>query len=330
MFGGQNAWSWLSLYSCTWEDFASLAVCTKCVNINSSIKTCSDLNCDYYYSLPNGPTLSGPGSLINSSVTRISSHLEDIEPSIIQFSALISKTHDGSNVVSASECSMYYCVNRYSTHVTDGEIEQMILNSWRNDSATYSQPSDLLFKPPGSGNTTFWVAKLAAQAMNSFMSKTFTGNGSTDNSSSSPAFSSDVIHALYEATNYSRRIENLAISMTNNIRQQNDSGSTPFSGLAFRTESYVKVRWGWFAYPAALIVLALLYFLSIIIESTYREVSIWKSSTMANLFHGHGMMMVNPLSVPVTTLSEMSKLYKDIKVELLWVEGEGWKFVQKE
>lgn len=117
--------------------------------------------------------------------------------------------------------------------------------------------------------------------------------------------------------------------MTNNIRQQNDSGSSPFSGLAFKSETYVKVRWAWFSYPVVVIVLSLFYMLGTIVETTYRDVSIWKSSDMAMLFHGQGLDLGDPDYVPVTTLSEMSDLYKDIKVELVRTDDDGWKLVQR-
>ena len=243
---------------------------------------------------------------------------------------MMSKKQNAYDIVSASECSMFYCVNQYSAHVSDGKIEQKITWSWRNDSASHSQDSDLLYRPGDTVNSTFWVESLAAQAMNSFMSKTFTGSGGINDFESGSAFSSDVIHALYETMNYTKRMENLAISMTNNIRQQNDSGSMPLSGLAFRTESYVKVRWAWFSYPAALVVLSLAYLLGTIIESTYREASIWKSNILVTLFHGQGLELIDPPRVAVTTMSEMSKLYKNIKVELVGTDVEGWKFVQKE
>lgn len=214
-------------------------------------------------------------------------------------------------------------------------IQQQISSSWRNDSAKYSQSSDLIYNPPSqninvtANASSFKVANLAAKAMNTFMSSTFTGSGGVNGTVTGSAFSSDVIHALYDTTDYSHRIGNLATSMTNNIRQQNDSGSGPFKGQAFKTETYVRVRWAWFSYPAIVILFSLLYLLGTILETTYRDVAIWKSSNMAMLFHGQALGLDDPDYVPVTTLSEMSELYKDIKVNLVQTDDDGWKLVQR-
>ena len=274
----------------------------------------------------------GLGGRINSSVTDISPDLADIEASVIQFSSLISKTANKTYDFLAWECAMFYCVNEYSASVTDGLIQQRRSNSWRNDSATYLEDFDLEYYPPIGDNSSFTVANLAAKAMNTFMSSSFTGSGGINGTSSGPAFSSDIIHALYDTTNYSHRIENLAISMTNNIRQQHDGNSSPFEGLAFKTETYVKVRWAWFSYPAFVIAISLLYLIGTIIETTYRKIPIWKSNNMVMLFQGQNIGLGSPSYVPVTAVSEMKALYKDIKVELVQRNDEdgAWKLVQKD
>ena len=227
---------------------------------------------------------------------------------------------------------MFYCVNVYSASVTDGLMQQQITNSWRNDSATYSEDSDLEYYPPLGDNSSFKVANLAARAMNKFMSSSFSGSGGINGTSTGPAFSSDIIHALYDTTNYSNRVENLGVSMTNNIRQQHDEDSSPFEGLAFKTETYVKVRWAWFSYPATVVAMSILYLFGTIIETTYRRVSIWKSNNMVMLFQGQSMGLDHPTYVPVTTVSEMTALYKDIQVKLIQRDNEDgtWMLVQKD
>ena len=321
--------------SCTWNSFSSLAICSKCINVTSSImKMCNDSGC-YKYLLPGGPSLFGFGGHINSSVSRISTSLDDIEASVVRFSSLLSKNMSDSYDVLAWECALSYCINTYSAIVTDGDIQQRIEKTWRNNSASHSQSSDLIYNPPQSiinitaNASIFKVASLAANAMNSFMSETFTGSGGTKSSNSGSAFSSDVIHALYNSKDYSKSIENLATSMTNNIRQQNDSGSSPFEGIAYKTETYVHVRWSWFAYSATVLALSLLYLLGTIIESRDRDVLIWKSSSLALLLHGQGLELSKNDRVPVNTLSEMNGLADDIKIELIQTSHEDWRLVQR-
>ncbi len=211
----------------------------------------------------------------------------------------------------------------------------MVKETWRNNSASHSQGPDLIYNPPQSiinitaNTSTFKVASLAAKAMNSFMSETFTGSGGINSSSSGSSFSSDVIHALYDTKNYSKSIENLATSMTNNIRQQNDSGSSPFEGVAYVTETYLHVRWAWFAYPATVLALSLLYLLGTIIESRNRDILIWKSSNLALLLHGQGLELSKGGHVPVNTLSEMNEMAKDVEIELIRTSDKDWNLVQR-
>ena len=162
-----------------------------------------------------------------------------------------------------------------------------------------------------------------------FMSSIFTGSGEMNPSGSDSAFSSDVIHALYSIKDYSKSIENLATTMTNNIRQQNDSDSSPFEGVAYMTETYVKVRWAWFAYPATVLALSLLYLLGTIFESRIRDILIWKSSNLALVLHGKGLEPSKTDHVPANTLSEMTEMAKDVEVELIQTSEEGWRLVQR-
>ena len=312
-----------------------MAVYSRCSDITSHIeRSCNASGC-CELSLPDGPTLSGFYAQINTSVTNIASELHAIEASIVRFSSLISRQVNNSDDAVAWECAMSYCINKYSTSVTDGVLHQEIEESWRNDSATYGQSSDLLYTPPDSvkgvltNASTFRVATLAARALNSFMSETFTGSGGVNVPKSDSAFSSDVIHALYDTKNFSRRIDNLATSMTNNIRQQNGSGITSFDGLAYKTETYVRVRWAWFAYPAAIVLISLVYLIGVIVETTRCDVAIWKSSNLALIFHGKTLVLAKPDRIFVNKASQMAEVAKEVDVELVQSDEEDWKLVQR-
>ncbi len=320
--------------SCTWSDFSSLAVCSKCADVTSYIKkSCNDTGC-YSLSLPGGPSIFGFGGQINSSVSSISSDLKDIEPTVLQFSSLISKSEKNSESASAWECVLSYCVNVYSANVHDGNFEESVTRSWLNNSASLDQGSDLIYRPPTFiTNTTgseseFRVADLAARAMNSFMSETFTGSGGINSSRSGSAFSSDVIQALYTAENYSSTIQNLAQAMAKNIRRQNDSGLSPFSGIAYQGETYVHVRWAWFSYPVAIIVLTIILLAGVIIENAQGQLRVWGASNIALLFHGQGLSLEDVGHAPINTISQMTTKAKAVDVQLIKASNEEWKLVE--
>ena len=319
--------------NCSWPEFSSLAICNRCENITSLIrKSCDDTGC-YMLSLPGGPTLSGLGGQINSSVTAICPVLNAIQASVFRFTTLISKRVNDQDDAFAIECAMWYCVQTYATSVHDSVLHQKVLSSWRNDSATLAQHSDLIYNVSSStssavaNKSVFKVAYLAAQALNTFMSETFTGSGGINNSGS--AFTSDVQQALYNTQNVSARVNNLAIAMTNNIRQQNDNVTTSMHGTTWKSEPYVHVRWAWFTYPAAVVGLSLLFLTSSIVESAHRDVMIWKASNLALLFHGQELDLTGDAVVKVNRLSRMSKMAREIKIELTQTLEKDWKLVQR-
>ncbi|KAI4151275.1 MAG: hypothetical protein L6R39_002072 [Caloplaca ligustica] len=318
---------------CSWRNFSSLAVCSRCVNVTSYVKeSCTDGKC-YSFSLPNGPVLTGLGGQINSSVTNISSELHRIEPSVLRFTSLISRDVSKAHSVSAVECSMFYCVGKYVATVKDGVVSQRMLASWRNDSARHGGASDLILRPPNNftnssqKSVTFNVTHVAAAAINSFMTRKFTGAGGVNHSGS--IFSSDIMQALYDTSNLTKRIDNLATSMTNNIREQDDHVSGPACGIAWANETYVHVRWAWFAFPATLILISASFLLGVILETRYRDILIWKSSNLALLFHGRGLNLNSPSERPVRRLSAMASRATEIKAELLETPEGGWKLTQE-
>ncbi|KAL8999341.1 MAG: hypothetical protein Q9169_001767 [Polycauliona sp. 2 TL-2023] len=317
--------------NCSWSELSSLAICSRCVDITSHVeKDCTNGKCHLLH-IPNGPTLSGLGGQINASTTNISSQLNDIEPSVLRFTSLLSKQVSDPDDALAVECSMFYCIGKYSASVTNGIADQRLLASWRNDSARLDTNSDLILNPPASfshtsGSEPFRVTHRAAVALNSFMSQTFTGSGGINNSGS--AFSSDVIQALYDTSNLTRRIENLATSMTNSIRGQDDNVTGPAYGTAWTSETYVHVRWAWLAFPASLILLASGFLLGVILETSYRDILVWKSSNIALLFHGRSLRLSGQDDKPVNELSAMTSRATDIKARLIESDADGWKLDQ--
>lgn len=319
--------------NCTWPEFSSLAVCSRCDNITSLVeKSCNDSGC-YMLSLPKGPTLSGLGGQINASVTNISSSLNEIQASVFKFSSLISKRVTDPDAAFAVECALWYCVQTYKSSVEDSIISQHTLRSWRNDSATLDQSSDLIYNVSGFNpdtpvnSTIFEVSHLAAEALNSFMSETFTGSGGINKTGS--AFSSDAIQALYNTDNLTARMDNLAISMSNNIRQQNDSVASPAYGTAWKGETYVHVRWAWLSFPVAVAVLSLLFLVGSIIETAHRDILVWKSNNLALLFHGQDLGLTDPPMVPVNKASQMAQMAETVKLHLTQTMEKDWKLVQK-
>jgi hypothetical protein len=320
--------------NCTWPTFASLAICSKCVDLSPLVKKeCNPTGC-YRYSLPAGPTLTGFGGGLNCSLTNISTSLNDINASVVRFSSLINKRTNDSEVVTAAECSMWYCVQSYDSSIADGELTRKLLSSWRNDSAQLSHSSDLFYQPPSSmlnpeiDPPDFRVERSAAEAMSRFMAEKFQGNANI--SKSGAAFSSDTMQAIYLTGNLTGMVERLAVSMTNNIRKNNNSGSDSVMGTTWKDETYIRVRWQWFSFPVSLLGLSLILLLASIIETSQRKVLVWKSNNLAILFHGRGLILNGPLQeLRTNRISRMTEQAKAIMMELTQTSDENWNLVQK-
>ncbi|KAG8530357.1 uncharacterized protein KY384_004859 [Bacidia gigantensis] len=274
------------------------------------------------------------GTEHHCSTGKLSPSLDEYEASAVRFSALYSKPIDDSYDAQAWECALYYCVNEYSASVNNGDFFQTIEKAWRNDSASLSQEEDLIYRPPKSfinitaNSSEFHVGHLAAKALNSFLTSAFTGSGGIEDPDAGSYFSSDVIHAFYETDDLPTRIDNLAISMSNNIRQQNNSGSQPFQGKAMKGQTHLQVRWAWLAYPAVLLAITLVYLTCVMIQTRRGRILVWKSSSLALLFHGQQLHLGGNDSLPADTLSAMGKKASDMQIGLSQNDDGRWRLVQ--
>ena len=117
-------------------------------------------------------------------------------------------------------------------------------------------------------------------------------------------------------------IESLATSMTNNIRQFN-LGGIPATGTVWKTETIIRVRWGWLLLPGTLVVLMVVFLGATMFQSARQRV--WKSSSLAMLFHGLGSETRSQLGT-LDKLDQMQQKAGQVKVQFHRTE-EGWRLV---
>lgn len=75
----------------------------------------------------------------------------------------------------------------------------------------------------------------------------------------------------------------IADSMTESIRTAGNS--TAYSGTGFNSVTYIEITWAWLALPIALVVLTFVLLLVVILRNRASGTPVWKSSSMALLFH---------------------------------------------
>ncbi|KAI9711901.1 MAG: hypothetical protein M1812_007055 [Candelaria pacifica] len=216
----------------------------------------------------------------------------------------------------AMECALYFCVQIYNTTVKSGKVSETIIGTWSNDSAgdtpllspsanifgnriiggsNASQTESAYEKDQTSPNnitvtndeftasenaTTRIQAKLYELFDESAVSRVLSGAevGRLD-------FSSDMVQNFYFADNIVSVVENLASSMTSQIRLQADKSKWVY-GRSTDVQIVVHVRWAWLTLQLLTIVLAMIFVLTAALKGKPATLGNWKSNALASLFHG--------------------------------------------
>jgi hypothetical protein len=100
-------------------------------------------------------------------------------------------------------------------------------------------------------------------------------------------------------------MENLASSMTKNVRTSRNA--TSVSGQAMTNVTHVKVHWGWLFLLVVTIGMSIIFLLIVIISSHLSDTFLWKSNSLALLFHGlEGWSSTELDATKVATMTRMA------------------------
>lgn len=94
---------------------------------------------------------------------------------------------------------------------------------------------------------------------------------------------SAVMDALTNSTNLTVTFDNVAKSITNQIR---NSSPDRHRGELKHWVIHVQVEWAYLAYPLAMLVAGILYVVLTILESRRLKMPVWKESSLPTLLHG--------------------------------------------
>jgi hypothetical protein len=242
------------------------------------------------------------------------------------------------------ECALYPCVRLYNATVVNGTFKEHIIETYQNETATTGSMSDdsnswynltltipdtwrLVDKAP----RIFTVAGMGWQGIHAQFQKLWNANVTTD--STSPLSeghtycSSDVAQTIFglNDTGLRKTVDNLAQSMTTNVRQ---SGSQSAEGIAYQSIPYVSVQWGWITLPALLLIIAFILLASTIFRTKRKGTQLWKGSSLAAFYHpltGDGREKVGG----ARNNRQLEKIAEDIKVK--WTKTDkGWRLIPVE
>jgi hypothetical protein len=264
-----------------------------------------------------------------------------------------------------TECVLYFCWQKMQSTMTTGELTERVVSTWTDDKIPFypdtaemetddtggmgaaSTISGTVFRGLQNGLIDLLTANEYAQmaeggreiyaAYGPFQS--LQGIGSTRTAQIIYQAQSGTVpvdgigddvednqsnNKTIPSVGLGNLLQNISISITNLIRNV-DNTTTPVVGQVWNTETIVRVRWIWFIYPIAVIVLTLLFLVATIVQSSTQHIKVWKSSILAVLFHGY-----NPVyDSPSGTLNniQMEAHAKQVKVEFM-PRQETWRFVK--
>lgn len=224
------------------------------------------------------------------------------------------------NGVTATQCFLYWCVQTMLAKVVNGRIEETVNDTWFNRTTTppnrdfktfaVSVPSNevVIMQPPPpepeDTSSRFLIARHASEALADWLIAHLTVTTSRnwgDFGSSSDVFN---VNPEYEnerlllSANITKMFENIAASMTNTLRNTRieDQSSNPAAGInvsnaglaigtATSHEVVVSVHWPWLAFPIILFLIALSFFVLILLSTSRHRMEVWKASPFPLTFN---------------------------------------------
>lgn len=316
--------------NCTWDIFKSLAVCSRCNDITNKIEK-KDPRTNFplteyldtanpeaiaqhvtEYRLPNGRT--GDSSVLmtaygtgneTESISFSSYHALIWSMTMINFTLKEERTASVS--VSAIECGLWYCVNRYKSVVKDGNLIETIESapskrepdSWQPflgsmDSGLFpSQPNTLNYDRISSWarrtdlklGEGFNLSQAAIDSITDLMYAYFTSPVRQDGINAcvlafnSATYKPTAMQMLYNSQNLEATFASLAKSMTNNIRQNSDN-NTVANGKEGKYMVLIRVR-GWFLTLPVILVFGGAAFFVIVLHYTHNsKIAVWGTNAL--------------------------------------------------
>ncbi|KAI1622211.1 hypothetical protein EDD37DRAFT_510743 [Exophiala viscosa] len=290
--------------NCTFLPYATLSMCSKCVNITNLIQqNCSSYEYDCTYHLPNGLSANDdedPATYTNTTSELATSELANVSQFSVPFSGM-GRQSIVPATFTAFECILYPCVNILTANVASGTLVETIsaslLPDYQNSSEINLDDTDIVFTLPNdtlsrlqAGNPRqFSVAAESWVALKDYLSSILTGSTSGDMGPLNfypTGDYQDAATALYTnyALNLGQGITNLAVSIGNQFRLYSPQQFA--TGTASLMETYVRVRWAWLLLPAVLEGATWIIFLAVCVVTRKRKVPAWKDSALAVMAWG--------------------------------------------
>ena len=200
------------------------------------------------------------------------------------------------DMMTASECALWMCINTYDTLIRSGKQTQNITSSFHYiPYSPYNLTKNYTFNYPDRGSasedpgsfTDYTIFGFAFEAL----TEQFSSGGSDDSSiidgtvrlyTNSHVPSGSVTNAIWAGTGYQDKwIQNLATSMSNVVRTTSPSPRNIYAGTAYLQG--IHVQWWWMTLPVATIAASVLLLVVVMIRTARSNVQAWRGSPLTLL-----------------------------------------------
>lgn len=327
--------------NCTWQPFSTLGFCSACSNVTSSTtaglctvpESGATQRCNY--TLPSGINITfttlGDGSDIFGTVAMMNT-TGVTAAGIYSPTFALGLLNNFETLLSFSECALFFCIQTINVTVSAGIPQSEIISRWwpydGTSVSSLKDGSDMVLEPPQGADHTkesliFVVENMEATSLQGFLNKDASGTkdpgedlltGTVTAFGAGMTEGADTLMAMYASRNISTLFSNIATSMTNVLRSYGDgTGHDTVFGTAYSMEVFIHVRWEWLALHVALLVISSVFLITVI-QISYRErAPVWKSSSLALLFHG---IDEGERLGPLDDIQEMELRAKNMEVTL--------------
>ncbi|KAF2136839.1 uncharacterized protein K452DRAFT_117343 [Aplosporella prunicola CBS 121167] len=306
--------------NCDFHVFQSLAICHRCVDISEKLLTNCTVSCQNFNICTSSLTEMKPLQYTDvgtSDEGAIALSVDENNPSTAQFSLTAIQLLDGASVteISASQCSLFWCIQEYQSSIRNSILDERILDSWQGAILDSWQMDHIdgaiTFHSPTRNNTPasdFNIDIGTASLLFSWFTESFFFNGSVTTFLNDATGCLELLsHAKennlilpFRRVPLSTLFARLAISLTRRIREISGSVNTRnweinYNASAGEAHAYgtsqvdtpqIQVRWAWMALPGTLWVLAVLFVMLTVNETRRAGIAAWKTSAMPLLSSG--------------------------------------------
>ncbi|EGC42167.1 conserved hypothetical protein [Histoplasma capsulatum var. duboisii H88] len=274
--------------NCTWPVFHSIGVCSRCVDMVDQVKlegASSYIAWLLNYKLDDPTVLLASTPYIDGNFAGVNNPLFALGWLEIDYSSLTNTTP----ISRAMECMFTYCLQRYDVSVESGvstiKTEPVHLASM-NQLSGWNVTAPLLPDKDKERTTTFVVDDSAGHSLWKSLILDLVGNATTWVESTEYFIPSNTFIGTARAVNDKvHMMESIAQSVTYSILEPSNQTMTGLVGLP---EQFMHVRWGWIALPTFIVLAAILCLCLVMMCTKRHNVKMWKSSSLALLYHGFG------------------------------------------